>query len=412
MKILYVNPSGGLGGAERVILNIIDRLKTENPEIQICLLLLENGELANQFELKGIDVILLPLPTNLSQLGDSKLNHLQSNIFPTILSLLYALLSLPNYILSLRKIIKQIKPDIIHSNGFKSHFLLGLANYSIPTIWHVHDFVSSRRLAKIILKWIYRKNITAIANSKAVAEDLHNVIPKLSVQTIYNSINVNKFSPGLSDSNYLERISNLPTSSDRTLNIGLVATFARWKGHDLFMQAAAKVIQEVTVPVRFYIVGGAIYKTAGSQFSLQELTDRANQLNLGNHLGFTGFQSDTIAIYRSLDIIVHASTKPEPFGMTIIEAMSCGKPVIVSQAGGAAEIINSGYDAIGFQPGNLEELVQAMKCLIENPSQREMLGQNARKTVLNKFDTSQLSQQISTIYTNLISPVQLPSKNP
>jgi glycosyltransferase involved in cell wall biosynthesis len=402
MKVLYVNPSGGLGGAERVLLNIIDRLKIDNPEIQICLLLLENGELANQVELKGIEIILLPLPPNLLQLGDSKLNHLQSNIFSTILSLLYALLSLPNYILSLRKIIKQIKPDLIHSNGFKSHFLLGLANYSIPTIWHVHDFVSTRKLAKVILKWIYRRNIIAIANSKAVAEDLHTILPKLSVQTVYNSIDTNKFAPGLPDSNYLERLSGLSTSNG-TLNIGLVATFARWKGHDLFMQAAAKVIQEVTVPVRFYIVGGAIYKTAGSQFTLEDLIDKANQLNLGNHLGFTGFQSDTVSIYRSLDIVVHASTQPEPFGMSIIEAMSCGKPVIVSQAGGAAEIINSGYDAIGFQPGNLEELIHAIKYLIENPSQRESLGQNARKTVLNKFDTSRLSEQILAIYTNLIN---------
>jgi glycosyltransferase involved in cell wall biosynthesis len=412
MKVLYVNPSGGLGGAERVLLNIIDQLKIDNPENQICLLLLENGELANQVELENIEIILLPLPPNLLQLGDSKLNHLQSNIFPTILSLLYALLSLPNYILSLRKIIKQIKPDLIHSNGFKSHFLLGLANYSIPTIWHVHDFVSSRRLAKIILKWIYRKNITAIANSKAVDEDLHTILPKLSVQTVYNSINVNKFSPGFTDKNYLESLSNLPASSDRTLKIGLVATFAKWKGHELFMQAAARLIQELQSPLRFYIIGGAIYKTAGSQFSLEELTNRRSELKLENHLGFIGFQSDTVSIYRSLDIVVHASTQPEPFGMTIIEAMSCGKPVIVSNAGGAAEIIDSGNDAIGFQLGNLEELIQAIKYLIENPSQREMLGQNARKTVLNKFDTSRLSEQILAIYTNLISPVQLPSKNP
>jgi len=356
MKILFVNPSGGLGWAERVLLNIIDRLHIEYPEIEIQLLLFEDGKLTAQDELKNIKVNLLPLPANLLKLGDSKLNFSAKLSFAIIANLLDSFLALPNFTFSLRKLIKEINPDLVHSNGFKTHILLGLAKFNIPTVWHIQDFVSTRKLAKVILKWIYRDNMIAIVDSRALAKDLSTVIPELAVQTVYNSINTNKFTPGLTDSNYLDRLSDLPISADHTIKIGLVATFAKWKGHELFMQAAAKLIQELQSPLRFYIIGGAIYQTAGSQFSLEELTHQRTQLKLENHLGFIGFQTDTVSIYRSLDIVVHASTQPEPFGMTIIEAMSCGKPVVVSNAGGAAEIIDSGNDAIGFKIGSVEAL--------------------------------------------------------
>ena len=131
-----------------------------------------------------------------------------------------------------------------------------------------------------------------------------------------------------------------------------------WAGGDLrqlegagrFLDALAR-LPAAGPPVRGYIVGGPIYATAGSQFTRDELERRAAANGLAGRVGFVPFQTDPADVYRMLDVAVHASTRPEPFGLTIAEAMGCGKPVVVSAAGGAAELFTPGHDGLGHTPG-------------------------------------------------------------
>src|SRR6185436_5987649 len=107
---------------------------------------------------------------------------------------------------------------------------------------------------------------------------------------------------------------------------------------------------------RGYVVGGPLYQTDGSQYSMEELRARADELGISARIGFTGFVSDPAAAMRALDVVVHASIEPEPFGLVIAEAMACGRPVIVSDAGGAAEIVTSGVNALVNSPGDADAL--------------------------------------------------------
>ncbi len=91
-------------------------------------------------------------------------------------------------------------------------------------------------------------------------------------------------------------------------------------------------------------------------------------------VGFTGFIEDNAAAMRSLDIVVHASTQPEPFGMVIIEGMACGKAVIASQAGGAAELFVDGENALAHPPGDSAELARQIERLSGDEGLRSMLG--------------------------------------
>src|SRR5262249_36473339 len=125
------------------------------------------------------------------------------------------------------------------------------------------------------------------------------------------------------------------------------------------------------LPVRFYIVGGPIYRTQVSQFSEAELRNLAVNLGIAERTGFIPFQNETAEIYGNLDVVVHASTRPEPFGLTIVEAMACARPVIVSAAGGAAELFANGIDALGFPPGDVEQLADRMIKLRRDPELRE-----------------------------------------
>ena len=75
---------------------------------------------------------------------------------------------------------------------------------------------------------------------------------------------------------------------------------------------------------------------------MAELREMASRSASDGNVGFTGHVDDVPAALRALDIVVHASVEPEPFGLVIAEAMACGRPLIVSRAGGAAEIAQAG----------------------------------------------------------------------
>jgi glycosyltransferase involved in cell wall biosynthesis len=222
-------------------------------------------------------------------------------------------------------------------------------------------------------------------------------LPQLPIALVRNGIDVEHFAPGPGDGRRLDELAALPPAGPDTLRVGLVATYARWKGQDVFLQAAARLAREA-LPVRFYLVGGPVYQTVGSQWTEAELRRQAADLLAGRRLGFLGFQQDTAAVYRALDVVVHASTQPEPFGLTIAEAMACARPVVVARAGGAAELFTGDHDAVGVPPGDAAALAAALRDLAADPARRQFLGDNARRTAVLHFHRDRLGGQVLAAY--------------
>ncbi len=389
MKIVFVNPVGAIGGAERLLLTMFAALQTAQPNLQLHLIVGTDGPLIESAQNLGVQVKVLKLPDQVNQLGDSALKGNSKVI--EVLKLLFKLgILLPyawQYLGEFRRVLWELNPDLIHLNGIKANLLTALAGVrGVPVVWHIHDFYSSRPLMAQALRWASSHARGAIAISEAVAQDARTTLPRLPIEIVYNAVDVNYFSPCLA-------------SLSLPLQVGLVATFARWKGHDIFLEAAARLVRSrPELNVRFCIVGGPIYKTQGSQFSEQELRNSASRLGIEDKVDFLGFQQSIVEIYRRLDIVVHASTQPEPFGLAIVEAMACGKPVIVSQAGGAAELFTHNYDAVGVPPSEPAALASAIEYLLENPNQRQSLSENARLTVTQRFSDQRLGQQILATY--------------
>ena len=251
------------------------------------------------------------------------------------------------------------------------------------------------------LRWASPRAQGAIAVSQAVQKDAQMVLPNVPVERVYNGIDTEEFSPGGARID-LDRLAGLPPTRADTVRIGLVATYARWKGHEVFLNAAAEILRlRPQSPPRFFIVGGPIYQTHGSQISTDELRSLASARKIEPHLGFVPFQDNPADVYRALDIVVHASTQPEPFGRTIVEAMACGKPVIVTQAGGARELFSHDHDAIGVPPSNPTALAAAINRLIADAGLRQRLGHHARHTALERFSRDRLGPQLLDVYRRL-----------
>jgi glycosyltransferase involved in cell wall biosynthesis len=238
----------------------------------------------------------------------------------------------------------------------------------------------------------------AITNSDSVRRDLRRVCgDRVAATTVYNAVDLDQFSleGPTADLDVLAGMSAAPFG---TIRVGLVATMARWKGHEVFLRAIAQLPAGVRSRVRAYVIGGAIYPTRGSQLSADELRASAGRLGISDCVGFTGFVDDVGAAIRALDIVVHASTEPEPFGLAIIEAMACGKPVIVSAAGGAEEIVQLCGGALLHPPGDSAALAECIERLICDPSERASLGAAGRASAEKLFRRTRLADQLIPIF--------------
>jgi glycosyltransferase involved in cell wall biosynthesis len=396
MKILYTNASSQLGGAERNLIDVICAVQKQDPSIEITVLITApDGSLVAELTPLGVKIVLLPLPRKIAQFGDSGLKE-NSDRTVRILKLVgnLSLVSVfIKYWWQLRQTISKIDPDLIHSNGFKTHLLVASLGTSTPIVWHLHDFISSRLAIGKLLKLFVGKVTVAIAISQAVARDWQTVFPHLQIELIYNAIDPDRYRPLAAAPAVIQ--------DSEPIKIGLVATYALWKGHDLFIQAIGQIAQqrpELKSEIEFYIIGGAIYETDRSQFSRSQLQQLARELNVEDWLNFIDFQSDIVSSYNLLDIVVHASTKPEPFGRTIVEAMACETAVIVANAGGAAELFTHRLDAIGVSPNDPIALATAIQTLVDDPATRVAMGKAGRINVIKRFNSDRLGLDLISLY--------------
>ena len=295
--------------------------------------------------------------------------------------------------------IDRFAPTLIHTNGFKMH-LLGAwaARRKTPVIWHIHDYVGARPVMSRLMRMQASRCSAAIANSDSVRREFRLICgDRIETTTVYNAVDLDQFAPAGNVTD-LDALSSMPAAPPGTVRVGLIATMARWKGHEVFLRAIAGLDDRARSCVRAYVIGGAIYSTGGSQLSIDELRATAQRLGISDRVGFTGFVDDVPAAIRALDIVVHASTEPEPFGLAIIEAMSCGKPVIASAAGGAAEIAEISGGILMHPPGDSAALSRCIEQLVCNPVERASLGAEGRASVEKLFRRSKLADQIVPIF--------------
>jgi glycosyltransferase involved in cell wall biosynthesis len=278
------------------------------------------------------------------------------------------------------------------------HLLAAAAGAPAPLVWHLRDFVGQRPLVPIGLRALRWRADASIAISQAVGEDARRVLPKPDVHVVYDAIDTDLFAPAGRVAP-LDALAGCAGPPEGCVRVGLVATYARWKGHEVLLEAARRVIAHPDASrIVFYIVGGPIYDTTASQYSLEELRALASRLGLGERVRFVPFQSRIDEVFRALDVVVHASSRREPFGRTIAEGMATGKPLIVANGSGAAELFADGSDAVGVPPSDPGALAEAVRRLALDPAERVRLGRIGRATALERFSRARLAREVFAVY--------------
>lgn len=181
--------------------------------------------------------------------------------------------------------------------------------------------------------------------------------------------------------------------------IGFVGNIKRWKGPDILIRAMDRIRREFP-DVVCLLVGDTPDSEADYRKEIQELIDR---LALNDRIKITGFRNDVANYVNVLEIQVHASIAPEPFGRVLLEAMALCKPLVASKAGGVPEIVVDGATGLLFEPGDADGLADRLGQLLADPALARQLGQAGRARLETDFSIKRNVDRVQTLYSSLLT---------
>ena len=398
MRLSFLSVSDQLGGSEIALLDMIAAIRRARPAWTIHAILPGRGPLLDRAERAGADCTLLAMPKALASAGEFATGSAVSPM--TAKAALAAKLAaagpfVPGYVRRLEKVIRAQRPAILHTNGLKAHILGARAAGGARVLWHMHEYIGDRGVTRSLMRVHAARASAIVANSSSVAADVQRALTlSRAPEVVHNAVDLSAFTPDGARED-LDARAGLPRAPRPLVRVGLVGTFARWKGHETFLRALASIPDSEAI--RGYVIGEPLYATRGSQHSLDELRAVASQLGVQDRVGFTGFLRAAPAM-RALDIVVHASTRPEPFGLVIAEAMACGRAVVTSACGGARELVEPGIDVLTHAGGDADALAAAILRLARDAGLRRTLAARARASAVLRFDTLRLGAQLIDVY--------------
>jgi glycosyltransferase involved in cell wall biosynthesis len=175
--------------------------------------------------------------------------------------------------------------------------------------------------------------------------------------------------------------------------IGIVGGVKRWKGQHVVVRATAK-LAAMWPDVRCLVVGSGV---PGETY-FEELLQLSRDLGLERNVIFTGFEPRPADLMNAMDVVVHASITPEPFGLVNIEAMALRKPVVATRIGGPIEIFDDGRDGLLVAPSDPAALAERLATLLADPVLRRRIGESARTKVEEKFTMGDTVRAIESVY--------------
>ena len=350
-----------LGGAEKSLIELLLELK-EQKKHWMVITSKDKGPLVDLLNQYGFEHKSLGLSDRYLKVSRQKS--------------LYTLLMLPwlaayslVVLYRMQNLIKTNHINTIHSTGLKFHILLGLLAWLNPTrkyVLHLRDIIH-RNWLRHGLKILSRpSNIQWLSNS---------YLTQKSLEPIPSYVIYNGFIKPQSKPRNLRKDLSIPENAPL---IGIVAVIARWKGQREFLQAARQVLDKQP-NCHFLIVGSEIYDTGSETGELEALKKIAAQNLPSEQIHFLPFQTDIQTIYQNLDVLVHASIKPEPFGRVIVEAMMEGVCVTASDQGGPVEIIEPKVSGLLHKQGDPQSMADNILSLLNNNDLRNNISAGAQK---------------------------------
>ncbi|CAE6790951.1 glycosyltransferase family 4 protein [Paraburkholderia aspalathi] len=376
-RILAVDQSGVLGGAELSLLEIVKALRS-----RIEVVLFDDGPFRTALAKAGVTV-------NVLEAGALRNVRKQGGSLPKG----QALKGLTSLVRATAK--RARDAEVIYANTQRAMVIGAIAGKLArrPVVWHLRDIVSSEHFGGkqlAIIKWCARLGLThVIANSAASAHAFAELthFDKKRIDVVFNGISATPFDAlrTVPQATLRQRL-NLPQDA---FLVGSFSRLARWKGQHVLLEAMVLNPQMHAVLVGAPLFGEDAYEI--------ELHAFVAAHNLGGRVHFLGFQHDIPACMCAVDAVVHTSITPEPFGRVIVEGMLAQRPVVAARAGGVLEIIDDYENGVLCTPGDAHGLADTLAELRSNDDLRNKLVRNGYQTALSRFGTATYVEGVERI---------------
>ena len=362
MRVLYVNQTSQVSGAERSLIALLKGLDGAVEPLVAC----PDGELAELLGAAG--VAWEPIAGTRASFRLHPVHTLRGGI------------AMSRSSLQLRGLVGRHAPDLVHANTTRAALLalLGRRRSGPPAIAHIRDWAPDGRLPRLVHRVIARRADAVVANSAYVAAQFDGLQPRASVRVIHNPVDLGRFDPGVADGARVRRELGLP---DDEVVLSVVGQLTPWKGQDDAIRAFAGLGERVA-GVTLLLAGSAKFSGPATRYDNAEfergLRSLAAELGVAERVRFLGERDDVPDLLAATDVLMLPSWR-EAFGRIAIEALAIGVPVLATEVGGPAEIVREGVDGMLLPPREPRRWAAALAPLVNDGALRREMGERGRE---------------------------------
>ncbi|MBI5287630.1 MAG: glycosyltransferase family 4 protein [Chloroflexi bacterium] len=391
-KVVFVQPTSEVGGSDIALYRLVTAL--DSRRLEPVVVLPREGPLTGRLRQAGVRVVILPMA------------QLRSTRNP-IVHLKYLVGFLPS-MTRLAFVIRRERAQVVHSNSlYTLHGAWAAWFARVPHVWHIREIPDAPAPVRFLLLAMARRlssRIVAMTGAVAAMFDRGGHPRDKSLLIVPDGIDLARFNPAQTG----ERIRReLSIRSDAPV-AGFVARLDPWKGAEIFIRAAAEVSRRR--PDAHYIVCGG--RLPGYESYADGLRQLAADLHLDGRMHFTEWAytvDDIPEVMAAIDVLVHTSIRPEPFGLVLIEAMAAGKPVVAADDGGVPEIVVDGETGLLAPPGDWRAVAGAVARLFDDRASARAFGAAGRSRAERLFGLDVYARRIEAVYAGLIRTREVPA---
>lgn len=316
----------------------------------------------------------------------------------------------------LRKIIREYKPDIVHTHAAKSGFLGRLAAVieGVPVIvhtFHGHVFHSyfNKTITSFFLsieKYLAKKSSVTIAISELQKNDLVNIYkiaPAEKVPVIPLGFDLSRYAENQEENRLLFR--NKFYVEEDIMAIGIVGRLTKIKNQAMFLKAAKQMMETSTKKLKFFVIGDGsdmeMLKNTCNHLGLRfSCRDSLHTIKYDYDVMFTSMIKKMEVGYAGLDILTLTSLN-EGTPVTLIEGQASSKPIVTTDVGAVKDAVLPGKTALLSPSNNLPAFCKNLLAVIENDDLRKKLSEEGG-FIYKKFDYKRLILEMRTLYNQLL----------
>jgi glycosyltransferase involved in cell wall biosynthesis len=389
-RILYIeaNEDGTVGGSHRVLFDLVCNLDRTRYE-PVVLFYQDNAYVA-RLRARDVDVVILEdvrARERAIRRNGSRVTKLREYLATIVRRF---------------RFLRRYRIDLVHINNSplmgNDDWLPAARILGIPCVANVAGDARGPGGG-----WLEKRLFRAFDQYLSVSEYISQAMLRAGIDTarlhlIYPGVDLETFRARVKRSREEVRGElGIPSHAVMALMVGNIR---QWKGQHVVLAALEQM--PATARDGLYIAfAGAL--TTNDRPYMEELEATVRRAGLADHVRFLGSRDDVPDLLNAADIALHASVRPEPFGLVVVEAMSLGKAVVAANTGGPAEVVDRS-SGITYDPMIPAQLADVLTSLVRDPRRRDELGNGALERA-EQFTAQRFAAGVHRVYERVLPGV-------